>query len=54
MKTKCMNSFILSFFIITNLFISCDKENQSQNGEIVFWKFTDLIDCGPIEVKVYL
>ena len=54
MKTKHMSYLILSFFIITNLFISCDKENEPQTGDIVFWKFTDLIDCGPIEVKITL
>jgi len=33
---------------------SCDKESETQTGDIVFWKFTDMLNCGPIEVKVYL
>lgn len=33
---------------------SCDKDPETKTGEIIFWKFTDILNCGQIEVKVYL
>lgn len=54
MKTRTMNYIILSLFFIMSTLQSCDKEPETQTGEIVFWKFTDMLNCGPIEVKVNL
>ncbi len=51
-----MNYIILSLFFIMSTLQSCDKEPETQTGEIVFWKFTNTstINCMSIDVIVYL
>ncbi len=53
MKLKTM-SYLLCFLIAINTFYGCDEVDNENTGEIVFWKFTDLLDCGPVEVNVII
>jgi hypothetical protein len=52
MKTKLVVYFLL--FTIVNSLQSCEKNSETKTGEIVFWKFTDILNCGPIEVDVII
>lgn len=52
-----MNIKIILSLIIVSLIIvsSCeDKDSSINDGNIIFWKNTSMINCAPVTVKVYI
>lgn len=48
--------FLLSFLTLFYL-QNCtkdEKDEKNEKGNIVFWRYTDIINCGPVEVDVFV